>query len=182
MKEIVIAVLFLAGQLLAQNTAPDQAAQARMAAGCGPNEIHFDVKTDKHQHPAGQPEAGKALVYIFNDTDKDNLPHIGGLTTRVGLDGAWVGANDGKSYFFFQVNPGDHRLCTSWQSVLKSRTQVSSATSLTADAGKIFYFRTKTPDHPGPGRTQQIELVSVDPAAAQILIAASAFSTSHPKQ
>ncbi len=85
-----------------------------MAAGCGPNEIQFDVKTDKHQHPAGTPEPGKTAV------------------------------------------------------------------SLTTEAGKIYYLRTRTPEHPVQNET--VELVPVDPAQAQLLIAASSFSTFHQKK
>src|SRR5450755_4292503 len=149
----------------------DQEAAARIAAGCGPNQAQFEVKTNKKQHPTGQPEAGKALVYIFADEDEDNAGfRIGGLTSRVGLDGGWVGANDWKSYFFFPVDAGEHRLCTSQQSVLKSRTKKSAAASFTAEAGTVYYFRTKTPQSHLP---QIVELVPVDPAEAQLLIASS---------
>jgi hypothetical protein len=161
--------------------AQDQAAAARKAAGCGPNEVQFDVRTDKHQHPAGTPEAGKALVYVFADTALDNVSlHVGGLTTRVGLDGAWVGANNYKSYFFFAADPGDHRLCTSQQSKIESRTKTSAAASLTTEAGKVYYFRTRTPEHPVQNET--VELIPVDPAQAQLLIANSSFSTFHQKK
>jgi hypothetical protein len=52
------------------------------------------------------------------------------------------GASDKKSDFL--VNPGNHRLCTSLQSRLKSLTKHSAALSFPAEAGKVFYFRTKT--------------------------------------
>jgi uncharacterized protein DUF2846 len=177
MLKMIFVVLLLASPVFAQ----DEEEKARMAAGCGPNEIKFDVKTDKNRHPMGQPEQGKALVYIFGDENEDNGGfRIGGLTTRIGVDGTWVGANDYKSYFFFSVDPGDHRICTSWQSMLKGRTRKSSATSFTAEAGKVYYFRTKTPTRPQPG--ELVKLVPVDPAQAQLLIASSAFSTSKVKQ
>jgi hypothetical protein len=171
MKRLLLIVI-LSLPLLAQ----DQEATARRAAGCGPNEGGFDVKTDKHQHPTGTVQADKALVYVFADTAIDNVSfHVGGLTTRVGLDGAWIGANNFRSYFFFSVDPGDHRICTSQQSKIESRTKTSAATSLTAEAGKVYYFRTKTPEH--PLRYETVELVLVDPAQAQLLIATSAHST-----
>jgi hypothetical protein len=175
MLKATLIVLLLASPVFAQ----DEAETARMAAGCGPNEIKFNVKTDKKRHPTGQPAEGKALVYVFGDENEDNGGfHIGGLTTRIGLDGTWVGANDFKSYFFFSVDPGDdHRLCTSWQSIIKGRTQKSAATSFTAAVGKVYYFRTKTPDRPQPG--ELVRLAPVDPAEAQLLIASSAFSISH---
>jgi hypothetical protein len=58
------------------------------------------------------------------------------------------------------------------QSVVKSST---AARSFTAEAGKSYYFRTKTPDRPVAG--EELELVPVDPAEAQVLLAGAAFST-----
>ena len=49
------------------------------------------------------------------------------------------------------------------------------AAGFTAEAGKTYYFRTKTPQQ--PNSSEQIRLVPVDPAEAQVLIAATAFST-----
>jgi hypothetical protein len=85
--------------------AQDDAAVARTAAGCGPSAGMFNVQTTDAKHPVSQPEAGKALVYFFTD-------FVTAPTMRVGVDGSWVGANDNKSYFFFQVSPGEHNLCT----------------------------------------------------------------------
>src|SRR5579863_2770637 len=62
-------------------------------AGCGPDQARFNVKRESHAHPMGAPESGKALVYVFGDSELDNTSiHIGGLITRVGMDGEWVGA------------------------------------------------------------------------------------------
>ena len=172
--------LFVA-PLLAQ----EQEEAARIAAGCGPNETNFEVKTDKHQHPTAQPEAGKALVYVFGNEDIDNVTlHVGSAITRWGMDGSWQGANDRKSYFYFAVTPGDHRLCTRRQSSFKSINKVSAALSFTAEPGKVYYFRTKTPRHYGATsvpKEDQVTLVQVDPAEAQLLIANSAFSVSRLK-
>ena len=122
------------------------------------------------------------MVYVFGDEEIDNIAlHIGGVTTRWGLDGTWVGANYRKSYFFFYVDPGDHRICTSRQSGFKSQTKISAALSFTAEAGKAYYFRTKTPYHDARPAENAVALVAEDPAAAQLLIANSAFSVSHPK-
>ncbi len=175
------AILFLlfASPVFAQ----DSSATPLAAAGCGSNDVKFDVKTDKKQHPTAQPDPGKALVYVIGDSADDNTATlvIGLVPTRFGLDGNWVGANGRKSYFFFSVDPGDHRLCTNIQSRMKSQVENSSAaTSFTAEAGKTYYFRTKTPDKPSP--KENIKIVPVDPAEAQVLISASAFSTFHPKK
>lgn len=170
MKTLFAMLLFVA-PLLAQ----DQAAAARAAAGCGPNEVKFSVKTDKKQHPTGQPEAGKAVVYVFGGEDFD----IGGMvigkdgyTTRWGVDGVWIGAGYRNSYFFFPIGPGEHHLCAGRQASSKP----SAALSFTAEAGKAYYFRTKT-HHSLPKKHDydrgETELEPVDPAAAQLLIADS---------
>src|SRR5277367_43952 len=112
--------------------AQDQAAAARAASGCGPNQIDFDVKTDNKQHPLPQPESGKALVYVVSVLKTDDLGFkIGGVTTKVGLDANWVGANRSQSYFFFSVDPGDHQICANWQSSLGSRSKLGSALTFT---------------------------------------------------
>jgi hypothetical protein len=181
MRNIAVVALLLASPLIAQASfAQDDAAKARMGAGCGPDKVKFDAKTTKKSHPVGQPEAGKVLVYVFGDTDIDNGSNIGTITTRVGIDGNWVGANKFKSYFFFAAEPGEHRLCTSAQSFAAGRNPYSAATTFAADPGRVYYFRTKTPAHVNAGRL--VELVPVDPAEAQLLIAASAFSTSQVKK
>lgn len=178
MLRTALIVLLFAFPALAQ----DSTANPLAAAGCGANDIRFDVKTNKKQHPTSQPDAGKALVYVIGAAWSDQVAvHIGTPPTRFGIDGTWVGANGYRSYFFFPVQPGDHRLCSSVQSkierVVKSST---AATSFTAEAGKTYYFRTKTPD--GQNSSEGTKLVPVDPAEAQVLIAATAFSTSRLKK
>lgn len=167
MKTLFAIVLFVA-PLFAQ----DQAAAARAAAGCGPNEVKFTVKTDKDQHPTAQPEVGKAIVYVFGGESIDLHGLVIGrdfVTTRWGLDGVWVGAGYRNSYFFFSVDPGDHHLCAGRQAFSKP----STALSFTAEAGKTYYFRTRTRHTDHNSSSGETELEPVDPAAAQLLIADS---------
>jgi hypothetical protein len=175
MLRILMFALLFASPVFAQDLPPS----GLEAAGCGADNIHFDVKTNKKQHPTAQPDAGKALVYVIGDTWSDHVSvHIGTPPTRFGVDGTWVGANGYRSYFYFSVEPGDHRLCTSAQSkiqrVVKSST---AATSFTAEAGKSYYFRTAIPERPVAG--EGVKLVPVDPAEAQVLLASASFSTFH---
>ncbi len=176
MKTILVVLLF-ASPVFAQ----DDAAAARAAAGCGPAEVHFEVKTDKKQHPSPQPEAGKALVYVFLDVKQQaNTWNIGTVTTRVGLDGAWIGANHGRSYFFFPVEPGDHRVCAAWQSGLGRYSKLASAADLTAESGKLYFLRVSVDER--QEHQPAVKMEHIDPAEAQILIANSSLSTSHPKK
>ena len=175
----ILALFLLATPAFAQ----DDAATARAAAGCGPDQVNFEVKTDKKRHPAPQPEPGKGLVYVFADMPSGNYGDgVWRITTRVGLDGDWVGANYNRSYFFFAVSPGDHRVCTNWQSSVGSRSKVAKAVTLTAEAGKVYYFRTKM--LPKSERQNEVimKLEPLDPAEGQLLIATSSLSTSQPKK
>jgi hypothetical protein len=177
MMKTILAVLLFASPIFAQ----DDAAAARAAAGCGPAQVGFDVKTDKKQHPAPQPEAGKALVYVFLDVkQQSNTLNIGTVTTKVGLDGAWVGANHGKSYFFLSVDPGDHRVCAAWQSSLERYSKLASAADLTAETGRLYYLRVSVDER--QEHQPAVKMEHIDPAEAQLLIASSSLSTAHPKK
>lgn len=95
--------LLLALLLAAPAHAQDQAADLRGAAGCGSAKTQFDVKTDKKQHTMPPPEPGKAIVFVFSE-HKTNPGYatLGHVTTRVGLDGNWMGASHENSYLFFR--------------------------------------------------------------------------------
>jgi len=174
---ILVALLLASPGFAIPVLAQDDAAAARAAAGCGPEHVNFGVKADKTQHPAPQAEAGQGLVYIFADVPGTVYGGFAArtVTTRVGLDGTWVGANNNHTYFFFAVSPGDHRLCTNWQSSLAIRSKVAQAVTLAAEAGKVYYFRTRLvfPEHEGV----IMKLEPLDPAEGQLLIASSSLST-----
>jgi Protein of unknown function (DUF2846) len=161
--------------------AQDQAAVARTAAGCGADNIQFDVKTDKSQHPLGQVPDGKALVYVFEyeKTDAETFK-IGAVTIRVGLDGQWVGANHGNTYFYFPVDPGDHSVCANWQSSIGKLAKQASAASFSAEPGQTYYFQVRVDErtHDNPA----IWLEPVDPAEAKILVASASLSTFKTKK
>jgi hypothetical protein len=184
MKKSTLGVLVLticAVPVFAEGKAQDQAAAARAAAGCGPDQVQFSVKTDGKNHPVAQPEAGKAVVYFFEkDKQEPDFTHVGEVTTRVGLDGAWVGANRGMSYFFFTVDPGEHHVCANWQSSLKRYSKLGAAATFTAEAGKAYYFRARVQER--KERQPEVRLEAIDNSEGQFLIAASAYSTSHPKK
>jgi hypothetical protein len=136
-------ILFLlASPVFAQTNPKDSV----IAPGCGAEDAKFDVKKVKGQHPTAQPDAGKALVYfIEDDTDFDSIFKP---TTRAGLDGAWVGATHGNSYFYFSVAPGEHHLCASKQWTDDPQQAPRRAVAhFTAEAGGVYYFRVKNRRH-----------------------------------
>jgi hypothetical protein len=167
----ILVLLLLAPPVLPQ----DHSAPAPVNGGCGPADAQFGVITNKNQHPVAQPEPGKALVFVVEDIEH-------GPTMRVGIDGAWVGANKGKSYFFFSVDPGDHQVCTNWQSGVFKKTamRIGSAVTLNVEAGKVYYLRIQVYERSENDRTVKLE--PVETAEGQFLISSSFFSTSHGKK
>ena len=167
---IAIVMLLLATAMFAQ----DQPAPA--LAACGPKEISFNVKLDKSQHTAGKPEPGKALVYFVQDIGQVSC--IGScVTTRIGMDGTWVGANQHNSYFSVAVEPGEHHFCANPQSRFTSGRPVALA-HLTAEAGKVYYFRTRAF---GSENQWLFDFDPIDSDHAKYLIATYPLSISHPK-
>lgn len=150
--------------------AQDQAAAARTAAGCGPSRMLFDVKTSDSKHPVGQPEDGKALVYFLVD-------YVTAPTMRAGVDGKWIGANDGKSYFFFTAEPGEHNVCMEWQSSTfkKSSERIGEALHVSFEPGKTYYIRLNF-------LYQRLQLTLADEAEGHFLIGSSLYSVSQPKK
>ena len=68
---------------------------------------------ERDDRPNPQSAASGAVVYfIENDAEFTSTPKP---TTRMGIDGRWVGATHGNSYLFMTVDPGEHHLCASWQ-------------------------------------------------------------------
>jgi uncharacterized protein DUF2846 len=172
----LLTALFMASILCASSAvAQDQASAARAAAGCGLSQTQFDVKLDDTLHVLAQPETGKAIVYVFEDD-------FTGPTMRIGVDGTWTGATTGKSFLYFSVTPGEHSVCTEWQSNVFKKTseRVGGAISLNVEAGKVYYLRMTFEEvTKASGR---IRLQLTDNAEGQFLLSSSALSNSHPKK
>ena len=161
--------------------AQDQASAALSAAGCGPQQVQFDVKTDKNQHILPQPEAGKALVYVFRNEKRSAAAYIGTPNMRTGIDGKWEGANraDG-SYFWFSVDPGEHHLCVDLDSTGKNLQKVGTATAFSAEAGKVYYFNSVIDRR--LDRQLAVTIKPVDAAEGPFLIGTSSLSTALPRK
>jgi hypothetical protein len=157
---------------------------ASAQAACGSSSTAFNISTNNQAPPAiEEPEPGKALVYVIED---QKFKAVRDVTTRVGLDGSWVGANRGNSYVFFSVEPGEHHLCTDWLSDWLPSGRLVSLSVLEAEAGKVYFFRARTTGGPsalGEGRWQSsLDLDRVNSDEGKFLVASSALSVSHPKK
>jgi hypothetical protein len=158
--------------------AQDPAAVSVAEAACGPSNVKFDVKNDDSKHTVGQPEAGKALVYVIQDIGSVNCI-AGCITTRIASDGAWVGANHHNSYFSFAVDPGERHLCANWQSRFAGLSQIVGLAHFTAEAGKVYYFRTRVL---GATSTNFFDIEPIDNDQGRLFVASIPLSVSHPKK
>lgn len=139
--------------------AKDQPAATRPRASCGLSSVQFEVKNEK-KHSIAQPAPDKALVYVIENLRAGCF--LCDTTTKIGLDGSWMGATKGNSYISFALDPGEHHLCAN----LQSDPGGSDATSLarfTADAGGIYYFRVRLTDRSNSGKGGVEWALDLDP-------------------
>jgi len=173
MRTILLLFLFVSPAFA--QSAPGVAA----SPGCGASQVSVSVTAQKNQHPFAQPDAGKALVYFLEDDSNFNATPK--PTVRVGLDGKWVGATHGSSYFYFPVDVGRHHLCASWQG--KGQEAYAAATDFSARAGELYFFLVRDTFlwPKGSDLIRKIDLKTVNGDEGQLLASKYSFSTSHPK-
>jgi hypothetical protein len=165
----LLAILFLTASSFAQDSLG--------APGCGDPKTKFDVKTASGQ-PSAQPDAGRALVYFIEDDS--NFGSIPKPTTRMGIDGEWVGATHGSSFFYVSVNPGVHHLCASWQTkVVLGRGDQTSAAHFAAEAGRVYYFVVR--DVWARDGLTDMSFSPLDSDEGMLLASRFSLSTFHPK-
>ncbi|MGD0270683.1 MAG: DUF2846 domain-containing protein [Candidatus Sulfotelmatobacter sp.] len=159
--------------LLLATSAFAQGPSGGATSACGPKDASFDVKLDSAQHTLTQPEPGKALVYFIQEKGPDSFA----ATTKVGLDGAWVGANKNDSYFAVPVEPGEHHVCENMQSF---RGHLLGLVHFTAEAGKNYYFGAQIIF--GEESKPHLFLAAADSDQATYLIESFPLSVSTPKK
>jgi hypothetical protein len=175
---LFLTTLFLTTFFTTVAFAQDSAAISAAEVACGPKGVNFDVKDDNSQHTVAQPPAGKATVYVIQEIGETAC--FGGcLTTKIAVDGAWMGANHHNSYLFFAVEPGERHLCTSWQSRFERMSRVVGLAHFTAEAGKVYFFRTRVIGHQGP---TFFDFEPIDSDQGKLFVASIPMSISHPKK
>jgi hypothetical protein len=161
-----LVVMFLAVSAFAQQ-------DSGALAACGPKGTRFDLKRDDSQHTLVLPDPGKARVYFLQDIGLVNC--LGSCSTKIGLDGEWVGANQRNSYFSVPVDPGEHHVCANMNPQFSPHTVAFA--HFTAEAGTVYYFRIR----PFWGKDELLNIDPVDSDEAKYLIAYYPLSVSHPK-
>jgi hypothetical protein len=168
MKIALVAMLF-APAAFAQAPSPG------VASACGPGNVSFKVKLEEAASAPAQPVAGKALVYFIHDAGSSAV--IAYPTTKIGIDGEWVGADHGNSYFSTSVDAGEHHVCATLQSSLVDVR--SEFAHFQAEAGKVYYYRTRLV------LSRSVEILELDPIDSdegKYLVAFYQLSVSQPKK
>jgi len=174
MRIVALALPFALIMLVAAS-ALAQAPPAGSTAACGRENVSFKVKLEESQPTPAQPDPGKARVYFFHDAGTSAT--LGYPTVKLAMDGAWVGANHGNSYFSVSVAPGEHHVCVTLQSSLVA--QRVELAHFTAEADRVYYFRTRLV------MSRTVELLELDPIDSdqgKYLVVSSTLSVSTPKK
>jgi hypothetical protein len=171
MKIALIALLFALAALA-------QAQTAGLPTACGPKDAGFDVKLDKSQQTPAPPEPGKAQVYFIRDDGLSGaIGRLGYPSTKIGIDGVWVGASLGNSYFSVSVVPGEHHVCMNLDS--RHYEHKVELAHFTAETGKVYYFRTRLI---AAQNLNYLDLIPVDSDQAKYLIASYPLSVSRARK
>jgi hypothetical protein len=94
---------------------------------CGPSGVGFSHHTEKVPQTLPEQPPEKGLIYVIR------LRH-GGLQTKLGMDGKWVGTNRGANYFYIEADPGSHYFCS------KTGLNTPALLSLVIEKEKTYYL------------------------------------------
>ena len=161
--------LLLVAVLASAAFAQDQAAITAAQSSCGPKDTQFDVKVERGPHATPQVSGDRALVFVVEGVGQ---LRCWGCTTKVAVDGAWVGATKGNSYLSFSVEPGEHHLCAQSGGIVLA--------NFTAEPGKVYYFRARTMR--GVAGSYSSDLDSINSDQGKLLVASSPLGVSQVKK
>jgi hypothetical protein len=153
MAVFLFCMLFFLGTHLSAATLPD---------GCGDDHAHFDVKTEKDAPAPALLQTGKARIVFIGRIDAPGCLGCSVFSPRIGVDGSWVGATKGDSYFVLDVDPGVHHVCADWKSLSAAPGRNVGVATLTAEPGQVYFFEAKimsAPEEPADPPTVRTEWV-----------------------
>ena len=135
-------------------------------ASCCPAGVNFRVRRTATP-PAVQAEPGSALVYFVAEDEGSLVEH----TILAGVDGHWVGATHGNSWFYFRITPGAHHLCALAN---PGGDALKALVHFTAEAGGVYYFEARDITHYRADWTE-MTLLPLDSDEGQYLISTKEF-------
>ena len=135
-------VLFALACQLRATTLPD---------ACGNEKIKVDVAVQKPLSALPAANATTATLVFVQRLDE---ACIGCSVARVGLDGTWIGADKGASFFSVTTAPGEHHVCVFWEAPGAKIENRIGLTDFEAMVGQIYYFEIEI----GPRSTGEIAM------------------------
>ena len=84
--------------LVAQGNSGITGSRKQAESACGVMNLRFEVQADAQLHPTPTPPEGKAMMYVIQKRDRDNM--------AVFMDERWIGTNGPHTYFYFPVEKG----------------------------------------------------------------------------
>jgi hypothetical protein len=168
----IFSLMLIAAVAEAQSTSVESA--------CGKPTTKFDVKPSPMVSPGL--EAGKAIVFII---ERDLITRTFVTpSTRLGMDGEWLGETSGNSYSFFVVTPGTHHLCadTKFGGV---GGEEKAFLRLNAKPGATYFFEVRNMRVGDPTWSSEelrdVALEQLDADEGEYLVSESSFVTSQRK-
>ncbi len=166
-----LVVLLFSASLCAQVSTP------LPGPACGPAATNFKVALNKAPGAPAPRDPSKAQVYFIHDAGSRSGSTLGYPTTKLAIDGNWVGANHGDSWFSIAVTPGEHHVCATLQSsIVGHRVELAH---FTAEPGKVYYFRTRLVMS---GEVELLELTRIDSDEGAYSVSSNPMSVATPKK
>jgi len=110
----------------------------KLPSSCGPMGAHPSIQLQTFSRKLSPIPVGMARLVVVQQIGV--CPHCG--VVRVGLNGKWIGANKGDSWFAVTIPPGKQRVCVAWNAPFVRLTDRIHLTELDAEAGKTYYLET----------------------------------------
>jgi hypothetical protein len=155
---------------------PSHSQTAPLAPACAQLREETAVHLDAAQHLIAQPEPGEALIYFIQDMGQAVTPPY--PIASIGIDGRWVGANMGDSYFAVAVEPGWHSLCAEVQTAFPAGHLEYD--HLVAEPGKVYYFHAEVFVADSAAKVSVLAPMNEEQAASMIAAYPRASSTAQP--
>jgi hypothetical protein len=170
---VVIGLTLWVLPITAQTTSPQ--AQSPLAA-CGDSRTMFEVSRGEVKDRLDPPEPGKATLFVIEFYGLGDTGRVSRPLLKIGLDGQWIGAIQGITYVSASITPGEHHLCSIWQSH-GDPWHNASLYNFHAEAGKRYYFRAQIDD-----KVYYADLQPVSDDEGRLLVSQAARSVSTPKR
>jgi hypothetical protein len=110
----------------------------KLPSACGSFGAHPSIRLQSYAKSLSPIPTGMARLVFVQQIGI--CPHCG--VVRVALDGKWIGANKGDSWFAATIPPGEQHICVAWNAPFVKITNRIQLTELNAKPGKTYYLET----------------------------------------